>query len=1106
MARHRRQSNQTDLFSLDTEGMLPQRLDQLNWPDQERFPVNRASAKVRTAVWSDLESSTHPLMIAGYSSIGELISVVEDWTASAHQGQVRIVLGTEPFHSVGRRYAAPEIAFTREVEDYWLRQGISLRQSSSVLRAIEAIDNGTLQVRFVYANSPLHAKVYVGSRAATIGSSNFTKNGLQTQVEANARFERADDPKRYEDLARVGENFWAVAQPWNDEFRLLLEQLLSVVSWQEALARACGELLEGDWAARYLTGLSSSEGELWPSQRIGIAQAMWIIENVGSVLVADATGSGKTRMGAQLVKAVRDRLWATGRVRRDLTVLVCPPGVENTWRNEAVACGLSINTVSHGKLSRVGDNGPQRQQREVQRAQLLAVDEAHNFLNQGSKRTRFLRENYADHVMLFTATPISRGPSDLLDLIALLGPDNFEDATLEILDQLSYRRGVSAALAPSQAEELRREIQRFTLRRTKNQINQLVDRDPEAYRHDMTNRICRYPVHLPKSYLTGETEGDIVAAEAIRAGTASLLGLTLLPRKLIVPKSFASSWKDEQWLNFRLKSAHGLAVHHVLGALRSSRAALYEHLLGTSAAIEKFGLIGRFKGDDTGNVLHRLEQIEELGPPVVILNCDLPEWLTDKEAWTSACDAERSHYVSILDALATVSGGREDAKARLLSSLAERTDRVLAFDHHLITLAIIKDLLADCGVEVLTATGQSEAERKKVERIFAPTESGRAIALCSDAMSEGLNLQGAAAIVHLDLPTTLRVAEQRVGRVDRMDTRHDTIEAWWPRDGTAFATRANERLALRIEESNSLLGSNLPMPDLREGGLDQGSSVEEDAVVSVEALQRELDRAQVEPWDEIGDALDPVRRLVEGNTSLIPQDVYDHYRQSSSTVIARIAPLQSEIGWAFFAVRSSSQGAPRWMLVEPNRQPQVEATLSSVADRLREHLQSDPQNRPLDQDAEKLLDRCIDLAAQAESQLMPRRLQRALSQMSEVLTSWTRECQRLGHEIDATRWSTLARIARTMIDESRPDPYAVAERWLNLVAPKFEEYRSETRRTKYVLLRDITPRLIAQPFDLEVVEEAFSGLEVATPMSERIAACILGVPSTRRSPGQLVKR
>ena len=77
-------------------------------------------------------------------------------------------------------------------------------------------------------------------------------------------------------------------------------------------------------------------------------------------------------------------------------------------------------------------------------------------------------------------------------------------------------------------------------------------------------------------------------------------------------------------------------------------------------------------------------------------------------------------------------------------------------------------------------------------------------------MNDGLNLQGASAIVHLHLPTTLRVAQQRVGRVDRMDSRYDTIEAWWPGDGEAFATRANQLLAERAAESNSLLGSNLP--------------------------------------------------------------------------------------------------------------------------------------------------------------------------------------------------------------------------------------------------------------------------------------------------------
>lgn len=1090
----RKLGDQADLFSTDPTGMLAERLDGLNWPGQERFPVNRGGAHVRPVVWADLQASPHPLIIAGYSSIGELIAFIGEWAARGHDGQVRLVVGTEPFTSTKRSFGAPEITFTTEVEDYWLDRGISLRLSAQVVQAIDALDRGEMSARFLHGSSPLHAKVYVGDDAATVGSSNFTNYGLATQIEGNARFTRADDRMRYQELAQVGENYWAVAQPWNTEFRALLENLLKVVTWQEALARACSELLEGEWAARYLAGLHSTEGELWPTQRIGIAQAMWIIENVGSVLVADATGSGKTRMGAQLVRAVRDRLWSTGRVRRDLTVLVCPPGVEDTWRDEAVACGLSINTVSHGKLSRSKLDQPHREQREVQRAQLLAVDEAHNFLNRNAKRTRYLRDNFADHVMLFTATPISRGPADLLDLVALLGPDNFDDATLDILSQLERRGGISATLAPTVIEDLRREIQRFTLRRTKTQINRLVDRDPGSYQHATAHRTCRYPDHQPNAYPTGETPADIDAAGSIRAHTLDLIGLTLLPRRLVVPKSLRNFFTDEQWLRFRLASAHGLAAHHVLGALRSSRAALHEHLCGTTAAIAAYDLPDRFKATDTGNTIGRIDELSSDGPPRIDLECDIPDWLTNPTAWTQACAAESSRYAAILDHLSLVSPAREQAKAELLKGLAQRHDRVLAFDHHLITLAALREMLSDCAVDVLIATGQSKAERTKVERIFAPTATGRAIALCSDAMNEGLNLQGAAAIVHLDLPTTLRVAEQRVGRVDRMDSPHDAIEAWWPRDGDAFATRANERLAQRVAESDTLLGSNLPIPDLRVVQPALTGSIDDDTIVSPEDIQRDLEASQRKPWDGIGDALDPARRLIEGPEALISSAVYESYRRSSSRVIARIAPLRTTATWAFLAVRSSAKGAPRWMLVEPDHQPIVETDLTAVSERLRAHLAQDPPNRPLDDDADAWLDRCLDIATSAEYQLMPRRMQRALAQMDDVLNAWATRCQREGHELDATRWDALARIARPATAEAQADPFAVAERWLELISPVLELHRAEARRARYVLINDVTVRLKADPMGIGEVEAMFSGLETAAPLAERVSACILGVP------------
>ena len=70
--------------------------------------------------------------------------------------------------------------------------------------------------------------------------------------------------------------------------------MLRFVTWQEALARASTDLLDGQWAERHIASDPASSA-LWPSQRTGIAQTMWVIENVGGALIADATGSGKTQ-------------------------------------------------------------------------------------------------------------------------------------------------------------------------------------------------------------------------------------------------------------------------------------------------------------------------------------------------------------------------------------------------------------------------------------------------------------------------------------------------------------------------------------------------------------------------------------------------------------------------------------------------------------------------------------------------------------------------------------------------------------------------------------------------------------------------------------------
>lgn len=554
----------------------------LSWPPQGRFPVNHAMAHVRDVVGVDLEHSDAPLLIAGYSAIASLVELVARWRQSRgdRSGSVRLLLGAEPFPSSRANFGSAQEEFTEEIREYWLERSVSVRLSAKVIRVIQELDTGSLLVRTMPGPAPLHAKIYVGDNAGTIGSSNYTENGMARQLEANARFEKTSEKERYTELATVADNFWSQGMPWGEEFRQLLLDLLQVVGWQEALARACAELLEGDWA-RHVLVHQEQRDRLWPAQRAGIAQALWVVENLGSVLVADATGSGKTRMGAHLVAAVRDRLIDTGRLRRDrdLTTLVCPPAVRDTWQNEALISGVTIMPVSHGLLSRPDPAGTRIETGHVARAQVLAIDEAHNFLSQGSNRTRQVQDSIADHVLLFTATPISRGARDLLTLVGLLGADNFDDDTLAILDQLDYTFQTSD-LTGEQRDRLRREIQRFTVRRTKLAFNELVTRDEAAYQHQETGRICRYPVHEPHAYGTGETRQDEHIAERIRGAATGLRGIVQLGRRIRVPDTLKGEVTDSQWLDGRLKGAKALAGHHVLAAMRSSRAALVEHLAG----------------------------------------------------------------------------------------------------------------------------------------------------------------------------------------------------------------------------------------------------------------------------------------------------------------------------------------------------------------------------------------------------------------------------------------------------------------------------------------------------------------------------------------------
>ena len=1072
--------------------------------------------------------------------------------------RIRILLGHEPLATPYRpRPAASTTIFADDIRDYWLSRGISLQQCHDVIQSLEALQRDTVEVRISSeAQHPVHAKIYVTESVVVAGSSNFSNAGLRTQLEHNWRLLRGQrgSASLAEPQVAIAEQFWSMGKPFTEGLSKLLMDLLHEVSWQEALARGCAEILEGKWARRYLASLALGETSvLWPYQIEGVAQALYLAQKVGGVLVADATGSGKTRQGAALIKALLQRIWAqSGRLRNDMPVVLCPPKVVGDWKDHAATCGVALTIFSHGAMSRTTSDEFARVSAAVRRAQILAIDEAHNFLNRLSQRSQLLLENIADYVLLFTATPVNRGPADLLRVMNLLGADNFDDETLQVMETVlgagPGRRRTFKPVGPETVEALRRSVQQFTLRRTKPMLNARVAEEPERYR-DAAGRICRYPRHEAESYACDGDPKDRAVARLVSDLASQLKGIVRLRSSFIRPAY--SPLTDQQYLEQRLRGAGGLAAYMVMDALRSSRAALLEHLYGTAAAAEMVGITVPAK-EPTGNVIATLREIAGSPPENKLTDASLPSWLVEPDAHRAACEAEIAIYKYIGDLVSRdMTTTREETKAAALRALRDQHDRILAFDRHLITLYdLARRLESDPDTTVLVATGATPAVVKRLQRHFRPARSseigegdetdgdlagavesragGKIIALCSDALSEGVNLQRASAVVHLDFPTVALRVEQRIGRVERMDSQHETIRILWPRDSQEFAAYARDRFFDRNLFISAVLGSNVILPDDLVDPARFADDAGSTAPITVEQVMREWEQG-----DDLGadqDAFSPIRDLVSGASALIPEHVYAAVRTSKAHVLSAVSVVTSETPWAFFVIADNDRGAPMLVYLDNLKPDTAPITrLDLVAAGIRRRLDGSPRSRKIDAEVGALVPRFLANLAHARRALLPRRKQRALAEMEAVLADYVtlaapvrfeqpqprrrgrppRETVTLPRsEEDLAADTARAEISRQLLEVLQPlaeveeqglmvDLEVLAERWVDTVRPVWLRFLSQPQsKRRIVQLRHIRPLLLTSDrLSADDLSRVLNTDDLWMPVySTRVAAAIIGAP------------
>ncbi len=1068
-------------------------LEEKRWPAPEHFPLNLQEVKVENFIHQDILDSSSYVIITGYSSLEYLISFfgLNDFP----NRKITVVLGHEvDLSEIDLIRPWPTVDLSQELKEYWLKRGISITLCGALIRFIEDIKRGRIQFRL---GEKIHAKLYLGEEHAILGSSNFSHAGLRLQKEANCRFS-CKDP-RYEELKLIVENYLKESTDYQQEILKLLEHLLRYTTWQEALAWAVLEILEGEWLDHY-EGLNKllTNLDLWPSQRLAVAQALWVLDNQGSVLIADPTGAGKTKVGLALLYALRYRLWSRQEFNRATCYIICPPSVMDHWREEESSFSSMLGPaglISQGLLSISEGEARLRALDDIRRANILLIDEAHNYLSRTSRRSQTIQLNsMADHVILMTATPINRGLEDLLRLIEVLGLDNLSDEGLETYQNMRREIEKGHRLREEQRQKLRRYVQLFTVRRTKRELNRLIEKQPEAYR-DRFGRLCRFPREICRLYPTGETKNDRALAKEIDQLAKKLKGMIWL-RKTLFDLWSKEVPIDSKFLYKRLSAAPALARFNVKAMLRSSRAALVEHIEGTEAAQKFFGIQEKIK-DTTGDILSSLsdllEKAKDLFQPIYELHSlNVPEWLKNLAAFEDAVKTEQEIYRKISNLAKEISDLRELTKVKFVASLFRHHRLILAYDSRLITLAYLRQIMENLfpNIKILLVTGNRKRERQLIKRLFSlGSGEENVLALCSDAVAEGVNLQQASAVVFFDLPSVIRLAEQRIGRIERLDSPHEAIEVYWPNDSPEFCVSTDRRLVERHLLVENILGSNISIPEEFLNYIEDYQEEYISGELMLKLYTQEKKRSETVFWDNLQDAFQPIKELIEGKDALIPQEVLKEIKSIKDRSITVISAVKAEKPWAFLCIRGDKkkQSGPKWIYLEREKEALVD--IFEICKKLKENLKN-CASLPWTEKADELLHYFLPRVKEAEFRLLPPKRQKALELLRKLLKYYLRKTKK-----GEKRRDLLTRLLYFLeyYAKENVDLYELSDAWLGLLQPKFWEFAQKYKRRGPFLLKDLGPYLKENPLSDEELEDLLRHIRIRTPFEKSVAACILGI-------------
>jgi len=340
----------------------------------------------------------------------------------------------------------------------------------------ELIENGVVEVR-VYPKGKFHPKLYLflrdGDRGhvGIVGSSNFTKPGLEENVELNLR---VSEQSVINELDRWFEDVWMLSKDFNKDLVHVIESSgipEEVREGAERVAVRWGTYLSPKdlfkiLAYEILDGrvdLTRERRILTLFQEIGVLNSATKMKKFFGSLVADSVGLGKSFIGSQVLKDYMygkvdfwdDRLGQKWEEKGRAVLLIVPAHLRRQWRDDVLSTyfftncvikpidgeyyfGLVDKTQGHlGRVRIVSYSKFTRLSKETLKAfsdefDVILIDEAHRFrddktaawhnVQELKKKSSYtvdvagVSEGIRNRFILLSATPLNNRISDVINI------------------------------------------------------------------------------------------------------------------------------------------------------------------------------------------------------------------------------------------------------------------------------------------------------------------------------------------------------------------------------------------------------------------------------------------------------------------------------------------------------------------------------------------------------------------------------------------------------------------------------------------------------------------------------------------------------------------